>query len=132
MARIGMRLCPDELKDVTKRRAVLKREGKHELDRRLRVIVFVGQGSTMAATARICEVGTTSVKGWADIYRMHGEWVLISKGTYNGKKPRLSPDGTLSVQHTHKFVSLRKSLNRGDLQAGLRGPESRFLTALSV
>jgi len=92
MARIGMRLCPDEVEDVTKLRAVLKREGKHELDRRLRVVLLVGQGTTMVETARICEVGRTTVKRWVDIYRRQGVWILISKGPYNGKKPRLSPE----------------------------------------
>jgi transposase len=91
MPRIALRLTPDELSDVMGLRLVLRKEGRLKMDLRLRVILLVSQGTSMEETARMCEVGTTTVKRWVDCYRRRGVWVLIVKGPYEGKKPRLSP-----------------------------------------
>jgi transposase len=90
MPRIALRLCHDELEDVRKLRVVLKREGEHRLDLRLRAVVLVSEGTSVKNTAEMCEVGTTTVKRWLNTYRAEGVWALISKGPYEGKKPRLS------------------------------------------
>jgi len=92
MPRIALRLTPDELEDVKNLRAVIRKEGKLAIDLRLRVILLVSQGTSMKETAGICEVGTTTVKRWVDSYRKHGLWVLIAKGPYEGRKPRLSQE----------------------------------------
>lgn len=90
MPRIALRLCHDELEDVRKLRVVLKREGEHRLDLRLRTVVLVSEGISIENTAGMCEVGTTTVKRWLNTYRAEGVWALISKGPYEGRKPRLS------------------------------------------
>jgi hypothetical protein len=82
MAGIAMRLCRDELEDVAKIRVVLQKEGERELDRRLWAISLVGRGTTMKETARICEVGSGTIRRWIDTYRTHGLWVLISKRSW--------------------------------------------------
>jgi transposase len=90
MPRIALRLCHDEFEDVRKLRVVLKREGEHSLDLRLRVVVLVSEGTSIKNTAGMCEVGITTVKRWLNTYRAEGVWALISKGPYEGKKSRLS------------------------------------------
>jgi len=90
MPRIALRLCHDELEDVRKLRVVLKREGEHGLDLRLRAVVLVSEGTSIEITAQMCEVGTTPVKRWLNTYRAQGVWALLAKGPYHGKKPRLS------------------------------------------
>lgn len=90
MPRIPLRLTPDEAEDVRSLRSVLKKEGKLEIDRSLRVILLVSQGATMESTADICEVGTSTVQRWVDCYRSSGLWALMTKGPYEGRKPGLS------------------------------------------
>jgi transposase len=92
MARTGLRLGPDELEDVTKIRGMLKRAGRDRLALRLRVILLVGQGTTMEETGRVCEVAMCTVLRWVKTYRATGPWGLISRGRCEGKRPRLSAD----------------------------------------
>jgi transposase len=87
---MSLRLTPDELDDVKSLRCVLRKEGKLDIDLRLRVVLLVSQGTSMEATAEICEVGASTVKRWIDCYRTRGLWALTTKGPYQGKKPRLS------------------------------------------
>jgi transposase len=92
MPRTALRLCHDELEDVKKLRMVLKRQGEHRLDLRLRAVVLVSEGTSIKNTAQMCEVGTTTVKRWLNTYRAEGVWALISKGPYRGKPARLSDE----------------------------------------
>jgi transposase len=92
MPRIALRLCPDEWEDVRKLRVVLKKAGEHRLDLRLRAVQLLSGGASIDRTAGMCEVGTTTVKRWLHTYRVEGAWALISKGPYQGKKPRLSDE----------------------------------------
>lgn len=92
MARIGLRLGPDEVEDVTRIRGMLKRAGKDRLVLRLRVILLVGQRTTMEETGRVCEVALCTVLRWVNTYRATGPWGLISRTLRDGRKSRLSGD----------------------------------------
>jgi len=92
MARIGMRLSAEHLAELENTRASLKKERRFDEALRLRVIVLAGSGITMQETARICEVGMTTVKRWIGRFRSGGITSLLTKGPYRGKKPKLSHD----------------------------------------
>jgi transposase len=92
MARMGLRLGPDELENVTKIQGMLKRAGKDRLALRLRAILLVGQGTTMEETGRACDVATCTVLRWVSTYRATGPWGLISRRPCDGRRPRLSSD----------------------------------------
>lgn len=106
MPRIALRLCPDEREDLRKLRDVLKKEGKRDLDVRLRAMELLSEGISIEQTAKMCEVGTTTVKRWLETYRAEGVWAMISKGPSRPRQPRLS-DEQMEERYQGNPASLR-------------------------
>ena len=99
MGRIGLRLSAEDLAELESARALLKKERRFDEVLRLRVIILVGTGTTMRETARICEVGMTTVKRWIGRFRSGGMSRLLIKGPYRGQKPKLSHDQMQELAH---------------------------------
>lgn len=92
MPRRGLRLEIEEYNHIIRHRHLAKKRKDLESRVRLRSILLVHEGKTLAQVGQILEVARSTVERWIKRYRDLGVTGLLVRGPYQGKKPRLSLD----------------------------------------
>jgi transposase len=92
MPKRGLRLDIEEYNHIVHHRYLAKKRKDFDSRVRLRSILLVHEGKTLAQVGQILEVARSTVQRWIERYRGTGVAGLLVRGPYQGKKPRLSLD----------------------------------------
>jgi transposase len=91
-------LSREEYEFLLSKRAVARKRGKLQLDRRLRAVILVGfRRMTIAQAALMCEVHPRNLSKWLALYR-RGGYEELARCRHTGRKPRLTPEQMMQLE----------------------------------
>jgi transposase len=114
MPKRGLRLNLEEYNHIVHHRYLAKKRRDIESRIRLRAILLVHEGKTLERVGQILEVARSTVERWIGRYRSIGVTGLLTRGPYQGKKPRLSLD-----QKRELAIMIREGPENNRLDTGV-------------
>ena len=89
MPRRGLKLNIEEYNQIVEHRYLAKKRKDRDSRIRLRSILLIHEGKTLAQVGQILEVARSTVERWINRYRNLGVTGLLVRGPYQGKKTQI-------------------------------------------